>query len=54
MVQVPIACMCSLRAKPIGIMHMIDQGEKDDVLICVCVDDPEFRGTQMLDNPTQG
>lgn len=43
MMQVPVVPLCTARAKPIGIMHMIDQGEKDDVLICVCVDDPEFR-----------
>ena len=34
---------CFLRAKAIGIMHMLDQGERDDKIICVCADDPEFR-----------
>ncbi|KAF3440975.1 hypothetical protein FNV43_RR19261 [Rhamnella rubrinervis] len=27
----------------IGLMPMIDQGEKDDKIIAVCADDPEFR-----------
>eukprot|EP00241_Pyramimonas_parkeae_P011280 CAMPEP_0114257060 /NCGR_PEP_ID=MMETSP0058-20121206/18513_1 /TAXON_ID=36894 /ORGANISM="Pyramimonas parkeae, CCMP726" /LENGTH=191 /DNA_ID=CAMNT_0001371725 /DNA_START=69 /DNA_END=644 /DNA_ORIENTATION=+ len=43
LMQVPVAPMCSLRAKPIGIMHMMDQGEKEDIVICVCQDDPEFK-----------
>ena len=32
-----------LRAKAIGVMHMLDQGERDDKIICVCADDPEYR-----------
>ncbi|KAI4325469.1 hypothetical protein MLD38_030866 [Melastoma candidum] len=32
-----------LRARAIGLMPMIDQGEKDDKIIAVCADDPEFR-----------
>ena len=33
--QEPVAPMAFLRAKPIGVMGMIDQGEQDDK---VCVD----------------
>jgi inorganic pyrophosphatase len=36
--------MSFLRAKPIGVMPMIDQGEQDDKIIAVHADDPEFRG----------
>ncbi|KAK6151717.1 hypothetical protein DH2020_014352 [Rehmannia glutinosa] len=32
-----------LRARAIGLMPMIDQGEKDDKIIAVCADDPEYR-----------
>jgi inorganic pyrophosphatase len=35
--------MCFLRAKPIGVMQMLDQGEKDDKVIAVHADDPEYR-----------
>ncbi|BBH07940.1 pyrophosphorylase 1 [Prunus dulcis] len=35
-----------LRARAIGLMPMIDQGEKDDKIIAVCADDPEFRHTK--------
>lgn len=36
---VPLAIM---RAKPIGVMKMLDQGEADDKIIAVHVDDPEY------------
>ncbi|KAF0926054.1 hypothetical protein E2562_020731 [Oryza meyeriana var. granulata] len=43
LMQEPVIPGCFLRAKAIGLMPMIDQGEKDDKIIAVCVDDPEFR-----------
>lgn len=36
---VPLAIM---RAKPIGVMKMLDQGEADDKIIAVHADDPEY------------
>lgn len=36
---VPLAI---LRARPIGVMRMLDQGEADDKIIAVHVDDPEY------------
>lgn len=36
---VPLAI---LRAKPIGVMRMLDQGEADDKIIAVHADDPEY------------
>ena len=32
--QEPVAPMAFLRAKPIGVMGMIDQGEQDDKVHC--------------------
>ncbi|KAJ3694812.1 hypothetical protein LUZ60_000189 [Juncus effusus] len=32
-----------LRARAIGLMPLIDQGQKDDKIIAVCADDPEYR-----------
>ncbi|XP_026426698.1 soluble inorganic pyrophosphatase 4-like isoform X2 [Papaver somniferum] len=43
LMQEPIHPGCFLRAKAIGLMPMIDQGEKDDKIIAVCADDPEYR-----------
>ncbi|XP_039027338.1 soluble inorganic pyrophosphatase 1-like [Hibiscus syriacus] len=41
--QEPVLPGCFLRARPLGLMPMIDQGEKDDKIIAVCVDDPEYK-----------
>jgi inorganic pyrophosphatase len=35
--------MTLVRARPIGMMHMVDEGENDEKVICVNLDDPEFR-----------
>lgn len=43
LMQEPVLPGCFLRAKAIGLMPMIDQGEKDDKIIAVCYDDPEYR-----------
>ncbi|XP_042385619.1 soluble inorganic pyrophosphatase-like isoform X3 [Zingiber officinale] len=43
LMQEPVLPGSFLRAKAIGLMPMIDQGEKDDKIIAVCADDPDFR-----------
>ncbi|XP_047338068.1 soluble inorganic pyrophosphatase 1-like [Impatiens glandulifera] len=43
LMQEPVQPGCFLRARAIGLMPMIDQGEKDDKIIAVCADDPEYR-----------
>ncbi|KAL0480473.1 inorganic pyrophosphatase [Acrasis kona] len=43
LMQTSVAPLSTMRAKPIGVMHMIDQGEGDDKIICVHADDPEYR-----------
>jgi len=43
LMQEPVVPGCFLRARTIGLMPMIDQGEKDDKIIAVCADDPEYR-----------
>lgn len=44
LMQESVVPMCFLRARPIGVMQMLDQGEQDDKVIAVHADDPEFRG----------
>lgn len=44
LMQETVVPMCFLRAKPIGVMHMLDSGERDDKIIAVHADDPEYRG----------
>ncbi|KAJ9555748.1 hypothetical protein OSB04_010362 [Centaurea solstitialis] len=43
LIKEPVMPGCFLRARAIGLMPMIDQGEKDDKIIAVCADDPEYR-----------
>lgn len=44
LMQEAVVPMCFLRARPIGVMQMLDQGEQDDKIIAVHADDPEFKG----------
>jgi inorganic pyrophosphatase len=46
--QEPVVPLAIVRAKPIGIMKMIDQGEIDDKIIAVHADDPEYAPYQNL------
>jgi inorganic pyrophosphatase len=42
LMQEQVAPLSLLRARPIGMMQMYDQGEKDEKVICVHLDDPEY------------
>lgn len=44
LMQEPVMPLCTLTARPIGLMNMQDQGEGDEKVICVHVDDPAFNG----------
>lgn len=41
--------LCIMRAKPIGVMKMLNQGEADDKVIAVHADDPEFAHIDSLE-----
>lgn len=41
--QEPVVPSCFLRAIPIGILHMQDDGEEDAKIIAVHADDPEYK-----------
>jgi inorganic pyrophosphatase len=43
LMQEPVQPLSLLRARPIGMMHMVDEGESDEKIICVHLDDPEYR-----------
>ena len=47
--QEPAIPLCIMRAKPIGVMKMVDQGEADDKIIAVHMDDPEYSHYQSMD-----
>lgn len=42
--------LCIMRARPIGVMKMLDQGEADDKVIAVHADDPEYAHINSLDD----
>ena len=44
LMQEPVVPLSIVRAKPIGMMTMVDQGENDEKVISVALDDPEYRG----------
>lgn len=47
--QEPVVPMSILNARPIGMLHMIDQGEIDEKIVAVHVDDPEYAGYTDID-----
>ena len=44
--QEPVQPLSILRARPIGMMHMVDEGQNDEKIICVHLDDPEYRSLE--------
>ena len=44
LMQESVVPLSILRVRPIGLMKMIDQGQDDDKIICVHLDDPAFNG----------
>lgn len=43
LMQEPVQPLSIVRARPIGVMTMLDQGQSDEKIICVHLDDPEYR-----------
>ncbi len=43
LMQEPVQPLSILRARPIGMMHMVDESEDDEKIICIHLDDPEYR-----------
>jgi len=49
LMQEPVQPLSILRARAIGMMTMEDQGLSDEKIICVHLDDPEYRGYGNID-----
>jgi len=43
LMQEQVVPLSILRVRPIGMMTMLDQGENDEKVICIHLDDPEYR-----------
>ena len=49
LMQEPVVPLSILRVRPIGMMRMRDQGENDEKIICIHLDDPEYRDFTNID-----
>lgn len=49
LMQEPVLPLAALRLRPIGMMTMLDQGQRDEKIICVHLDDPEYNGFTHID-----
>lgn len=49
LMQEPVVPLSIVRARPIGMMNMVDQGQKDEKIICIHLDDPAFSGYVHID-----
>lgn len=49
LMQEPVVPLSILRVRPIGMMNMLDQGENDEKIICIHLDDPEYRDFTNID-----
>jgi inorganic pyrophosphatase len=47
--QEPVQALSIMRVRPIGMMHMVDEGQNDEKIICVHLDDPEYRDFEHYD-----
>lgn len=43
LMQEPVQPLSVMLVRPIGMMHMVDEGENDEKIICVPLEDPEYR-----------
>ena len=50
LMQEPVYPLSLLRVRPIGLLPMIDQGQNDEKVICVHIDDPAYAGFTDVDH----
>ncbi len=41
---------CVIAARPLGMLEMIDGGDRDEKILCVPADDPRYNGVKSLDD----
>lgn len=49
LMQEQVVPLSILRVRPIGMMTMLDQGDNDEKIICIHLDDPEYQHYQRID-----
>ena len=53
LMQQPVQSLSLTRVRPIGMMTMVDQGQNDEKVICIHLDDPEYNGYEHVDGLPQ-
>jgi inorganic pyrophosphatase len=53
LMQEPVQPLSLLVVRPIGMMHMVDDGQNDEKIICVPLEDPEYRSYKSYDELPQ-
>lgn len=48
MIDQPTFPGCVIKARPIGMLEMIDGGDRDEKILCVAADDPRYSGVKSL------
>ncbi len=43
LMQEPVLPLTILKVRPIGVLPMVDEGENDENIVCIHVDDPEYK-----------
>ena len=49
LMEQPVQALSLVVVRPIGMMHMVDEGENDEKIICVPLEDPEYRSYKHYD-----
>jgi inorganic pyrophosphatase len=53
LMQEQVIPLSIVRARPIGMMNTLDQGENDEKIICIGLDDPEYNSYMSIDELPQ-
>ena len=49
LMQAPVEPLSILEVRPIGMLNMVDEGENDENIVCVLVDDPQYNSYTNVD-----
>jgi len=49
LMQEPVYPLSTLEVRPIGMLHMVDEGERDENIICVHLEDPIYNAYTHID-----
>jgi len=50
LVNIPTFPGCVIKARPIGVLHMVDDGDEDNKILCVPLKDPRMKEYQNIED----